>query len=308
MAWMKKFIAWAKTLKPVRVLLHFSDSRGFLLAAGLSYHSIFAVFAGVWVGFATFGLILRQHPALSDAFFGLVSRAVPGLLSSATTTGAIDPRDLLEIQALSWTGAIAAVGLVLTALGWLSSCRDAIRALFSLPAAKGNFLLLKLKDLGLAIGFGAALLVSSALLVLSTRALGFTLSRLGIDEHSPIATVLGGGIGLLLMFVLDTAVLATLYRILSDLQIPLRRLLAGALIGAIGLGVLKLLGGALLGGASHNPLLASFAVIVGLLIWFNLVCQVILLAASWIAVGMADDGLAADRRVAGTGNPVGAAR
>ena len=203
---------------------------------------------------------------------------------------------------------VAAVGLLLTGLGWLSSCRDAIRALFSLPAATGNFLLLKLKDLGLAFGFGVALLVSSALLVLSTRALGFTLSRLGIDEHSPITTLLGGGIGLLLMFLLDTAVLATLYRILSDLQIPLRRLLAGALIGAIGLGVLKLLGGALLGGASHNPLLASFAVIVGLLIWFNLVCQVILLSASWIAVGMADDGLAADRRVAGTGNPVGAAR
>lgn len=308
MAWMKRVIAWAKTLKPVRVMLHFSENRGFLLAAGLSYHSIFAVFAGVWVGFATFGLVLRGHPVLSDAFFSLISGAVPGLFSSATTEGAIDPRDLLETQALSWTGAIAAVGLVFTALGWLSSSRDAIRALFSLPAAKANFLLLKLKDLGLAIGFGVALLASSALLVLSTQALGITLDWLGINEHSLIATLLGRGIGLLLMLALDTAVLATLYRILSDLQIPLRRLLAGAVIGATGLGVLKVLGGVLLGGASHNPLLASFAVIIGLLIWFNLVCEVILLSATWIAVGMTDDGLVADRRVAGTGKPVGAAR
>jgi membrane protein len=61
--------------------------------------------------------------------------------------------------------------------------------------------------------------------------------------------------------------------------------------------VLKVLGSALLGGASRNPLLASFAVIIGLLIWFNLVCQVILLTASWIATGMADDGIIADPEI-----------
>jgi membrane protein len=63
------------------------------------------------------------------------------------------------------------------------------------------------------------------------------------------------------------------------------------LLGALGIGALKVVGGALLGGAGTNPLLASFAVIVGLLIWFNLLCQVMLLAASWIYVGMTDKGL-----------------
>jgi membrane protein len=58
--------------------------------------------------------------------------------------------------------------------------------------------------------------------------------------------------------------------------------------------VLKVLGNALLGGASRNPLLASFAVIIGLLIWFNLISQVILLSASWIAIGVADDGIIVD--------------
>ena len=58
-----------------------------------------------------------------------------------------------------------------------------------------------------------------------------------------------------------------------------------------------MLGSALLGGASNNPLLASFAVIIGLLIWFNFICQVILIAASWIAVGMADRGMVADPKL-----------
>jgi membrane protein len=93
-------------------------------------------------------------------------------------------------------------------------------------------------------------------------------------------------------------VLGVLYRVLSGLKIPLRRLIVGSLLGAIALGVLKVLGGALLGGAGRNPLLASFALIIGLLIWFNLICVVILLGASWIAVGMADAGIAADPKIA----------
>jgi membrane protein len=35
-------------------------------------------------------------------------------------------------------------------------------------------------------------------------------------------------------------------------------------------------------------------VIIGLLIWFNLISQVILLSASWIAIGVADDGIIVD--------------
>ena len=48
--------------------------------------------------------------------------------------------------------------------------------------------------------------------------------------------------------------------------------------------------GATIVGGGGNPLLASFAVILGLLVWFGLVCQVILIAATWISVDMADRG------------------
>jgi uncharacterized BrkB/YihY/UPF0761 family membrane protein len=48
-----------------------------------------------------------------------------------------------------------------------------------------------------------------------------------------------------------------------------------------------------IGGAGSNPLLAGFALIVGLLIWFNLVARIYLLAVAWIAIGMDDAGIAA---------------
>ena len=40
----------------------------------------------------------------------------------------------------------------------------------------------------------------------------------------------------------------------------------------------------LLAGAGRNPILAPFAIIIGLLIWFNLVSQVYLVATSWSAI------------------------
>lgn len=294
----KNAITWVTALRPVRVFIHFSTNRGFLLAAGLSFQSIFAVFAGIWVGFATAGLILRTNLELSNAFFTTLARSVPGLISWDGSEGVIDPSQLMQVEILGWTGAIAAIGLLFTAIGWLSSARDAVRALFNLPGERLNFLLLKLRDLGLAVGFGVALVVSSALSVLSTQALDVSLSWLDINENSVIAIVSGRIVGLALMLALDAVVLGMLYRVLSGLKIPFRRLLVGSLLGAVALGVLKIVGGILLGGAGRNPLLAGFAIIIGLLIWFNLICVVVLLGASWIAVGMKDAGLAADPKIA----------
>ncbi|TPX03106.1 YihY/virulence factor BrkB family protein, partial [Schumannella luteola] len=86
--------------------------------------------------------------------------------------------------------------------------------------------------------------------------------------------------------------------VLAGVHIPLRFLAQGALLGAAALGVLKVLGTALLGGATNNPLLAGFAVIIGLLIWFTLICQVILIAACWVFVSMKDAGVPLDERLA----------
>jgi len=86
--------------------------------------------------------------------------------------------------------------------------------------------------------------------------------------------------------------------VLAGVYIPIRFLAQGALIGSAALGVLKILGTALLGGATNNPLLAGFAVIIGLLIWFTLICQVILIAACWVFVSMKDAGVPLDKRLA----------
>jgi membrane protein len=296
-AWVQRVVEWVMHLKPVRVFLDYGEHRGPLLASGLSNQAIFAVFAAIWVAFSAFGLVLAGNPDLQKALLDLISAAVPGLIDTGDGEGAIDPDDLINTTVLGWTGAIALVGLFFTALGWLASARDAIRLIGDLPGSRMNFFLLKLKDLGLAIGFGALLLVSAALSVFSTQALGGVLEWLGIKDDQ-VATIAARLLSVLLMFILDTVVLGALYRILAGVHIPLRYLAQGALLGALALGVLKILGTALLGGATNNPLLAGFAVIIGLLIWFTLICQVILIAACWVFVSMKDAGVPLDKTLA----------
>lgn len=292
-AWVTPIVEWVMALKPVRVFIEFGEKRGYLLSAGLAYQAIFAVFAALWVGFSIAGLIVSGDVALRTALIDVLAVTVPGLITNGDSPGVIDPNDLLSATIFGWTGAIALIGLFLSALGWMAGARDAIRIMFTLPGPRTNFYLLKLKDVGLALGFGVLLVISAALAVSGTGALAGVLEWLGIRD-STANTIIGRVVTLGVMFVLDTVVLGMLYRVLSGMNISMRRLIPGAVIGAVGLGGLKVLGGALLGGASTNPLLASFAVFVGVMIWFNFVSQVILLAAMWIATGMTDNGIVID--------------
>jgi len=287
-------IAKVMKLKPVRVFQHYSTSGGPLMASGLANQGLFATFAGLWVGFSIIGLVIAGNPDLRASLVDTIANAVPGLIQSSTTDGAIDPDDLLSAGILNWTGAIALVGLLFTAIGFLASAREAVRRIFAVAPDATFFLLLKLKDLGLAVGFGVALIVSTVISTVSTSALGWLLDLTGIGSDSTAGTIGGRIVGLLVALLIDVAVLAALYRVLAGVPIPFRRLIGGALIGGVALGALKLLGGLLLGGASNNPLIASFAIIAGLLIFLNLVCQVILVSAAWISVGMDDAGIAAD--------------
>ncbi|MCJ1705744.1 YihY/virulence factor BrkB family protein [Rathayibacter sp. VKM Ac-2926] len=280
--------------RPVRVMLHYSESGGPLFASGLAFQALFAIFAALFVFFAVFGFVLRDNAALRDSLLQLLTSSVPGLIGDKNSLVSIDT--LLDSTILGWTGVIAAAGLLWTALNFLGSLRQAVRILFSLPGPTVLFVLLKLKDAGLALVFGAVLVVSAALSVFSTSFVDVAFDVLGIGSDSTLGRVTGTVVGLLIMLALDTATLAGSFRILSGIPIPWKNLWVGALMGGIALGALKVLGTQLLGGASRNPLLASFAVLIGLLIWFNLVCQVILIVASWISVGMSDAGISARKR------------
>lgn len=281
---------WVKGLRPVRVFRAYLASGGNLLAAGMSFQAVFAVFAAVWVGFSFFSVYLSGHPAVQEAVIGFINIQIPGFIGKG---GAIDPDALMGSPSLTWTGAAAVLVLLYTAVAWLNYTRTAIHAIFNLPPSTLNVILLKIYDLLIALGYGLVIIVSATASVIATKLIGIVATWAGIAETS---ILLRGSLqvgSVVLILLMDTLVLASMIRLLSGVPIPWKRLFVGSFLGGIVLGAMKIGGTYLLAGTSTNPLLASFAVVIGLLVWFNLACRVYLLSATWIAVGMSDLGIEA---------------
>jgi membrane protein len=282
--------AWVKRLRPVRVFQAYLAAGGNLLAAGMSFQAVFAAFAAVWVGFSFFSAYLSGHPAVREAVIGFINVQIPGFIGQS---GAIDPDALTGGPTLTWTSAVAVVVLLYTAVAWLNYTRTAIRTIFSLPRSNLNVILLKVYDLVIALGFGLVILVSAISSVIASQLIGILATWAGVSESN---TVLRGSLqvaSVILILLVDTFVLASMIRLLSGVPIPWKRLFVGSFLGGIVLGAMKIGGTYLLAGTSTNPLLASFAVVIGLLIWFNLACRVYLLSAAWIALSMSDRGIEA---------------
>src|SRR5690606_14300269 len=77
--------------------------------------------------------------------------------------------------------------------------------------------------------------------------------------------------------------------LLSGQPASARAVWPGALLGGAGLLILQELSSLFVGGATSNPLLASFASLLALLIWLNLSSQVILIACAYIVTGTEEE-------------------
>ena len=288
----KALLARITRSRPVRVFTRFGESGGGILAGGMAYQGVFATFAALWLTFSIAGLWITSNPDLELTLYSFINQSVPGLIDE---DGVIDPSDLADARVFGWSSAIALIGLLATVLGWLSATAHAVRTIFRMPPDKTFIVLVKLRELGLGLMFAVVLVVSALISIARTEALGALFGLFGVSRDSFWFNAAARTVGLVLVLLIDTVTLAALFRVLSRVRIPFRQLVTGSVLGAVGLGVLKILGSTLLAGAGRNPLLAAFAVIIGLMIWFNLTSTLTLLVASWIAVGMDDAGLSPRR-------------
>jgi membrane protein len=277
-------------LFPVRVWRRFLAQNGFILSAGMSYQALFAVFAAVYVVFAVAGIWLTGNEEALDAFATLVNTYAPGLIGPE---GVISEDDLVEVAKASTslfglTGAVALGGLIWTAISWITYTRMAVRSMFGLPKDTRNYVLLKTRDFLAGFAFGAALLVASALSIAAVSVLDWLVGLLGWDLSSTWSEAIVQLGSLIIVFIIDTLALAVMFRFLSGAAMPWRRMWVGSLLGSVGLTTLQVFGGLLVTGAGKNPLLATFAVFIGLLLWFRFASIVILVAAAWIAIEAED--------------------
>ncbi|MFT3798745.1 YihY/virulence factor BrkB family protein [Microbacterium sp.] len=275
----KRIVAWAQTLTPVRAVMRYLDNHGALLADSVTYRTLFGVFAGVLLGFSIAGLWLAGNPQALQALVDAVDSTIPGLVGP---DGLIDLDDATLPAGLSIAGILSLAGLVGAAIGAIASLHVAMRVLCGTASDDVFFVWVMLRNLALAVGVGAALVVSAAVTVLGTAGLGAVADWLGVGSGDPIVSWGSRWLAIFVTFALDAVAIAVLFRALSGVRAPARALWTGSLLGAVALTVLQQLSGLFVGGATHNPLLASFASLIALLLWINLSAQVILIATALI--------------------------
>jgi membrane protein len=297
-----RIIAWALQRKPVRALLLYSEHRGPMLADSITYRLLFAVFAAVLLGFSIAALWLSGNAAAWQALIDAVNSVIPGLVG---TDGLIDPSDITAPAGLSLTGVLSSIGLVGAAIGSVGQVRSALRSLADQPNEDLFIVWALLRNLAVAVGVGVALVVAAGVTFFGTALVDVVGGWFGVPPDHPLSSWGTWLLSALVVFVLDAVVIAVVFRVLSGVRASGRTLWTGALLGGLGLTVLQQLSGLFVGGARANPLLASFAALIALLLWFNLSSQVVLISAAYILTGVEEQ---RDRVPARYGAPTFAAR
>jgi membrane protein len=281
---LKDLLGWWQQTRAARANARFGAAGGGVLTGGIAYAAIFSVFAGLAIGYTVFMAVLGGNDALRQTVLDTIDANLPGLVKTdSEDNGVIEPADLVLSTGVGITGVIAVVVLLVSAISAMAALRTAVRAMFDADSTGVNIVSSKLRELGGFAGIGFAILLSAVLSIATTTAADWALGLLGL-EGSTVGGLVLRGAGILVAFVVDGATFCLIVVVLGAQRPAWRDLRQGALVAAVGLGVVRVLGTSVVAGsANNNAILASFAVIVTLLIWINLIARIVLLAAAWTA-------------------------
>lgn len=278
-AWAQRVYQAAMRTRLGRAWTAYSTANGSLLARGIAFSALFSVFAAVAIGYTALIAVIGSNDRLRDQVLQAADDALPGLIDTGDGGGLLRPQDLVTSTSLSVTGLIALVVLVFSAVSAISALGSGVRAVSGWQAG-ANPVLGKLGELA-----GLASLLLSILLAavvhLGVSAVGGWLLDLVGWSATPVSQAVLRVVALLLVFAVDTVTVLLILTVVSGTGIPWRSALSGAVVGAVGIGVLRQLGTAAVAGSVSNALLVPFAALVTLLLWVNLMTQVVLAAAAW---------------------------
>lgn len=273
----------------VRALLRYTARRGPVLADAVTYRALFSVFAGLLLGFSAAALWLSGDDVAWNAVVDAIDVAVPGLIATSGGEGLVDPADIRAPAGLSITGIVSLVGLVGAALGAIGSLRVAIRSVAGTLHADVVWYRMLLRNVLLALIIACTFVAAAALTFAGGLIVDALTAAIGWPASSAAVQVTGRVVSLIVVLALDAVLVAAAFRMLSGVRASARSLWTGALLGGIALLALQELSGLFVGGARANPLLASFASLLALLLWLNLSIQVVLLAASFITLAAKEE-------------------
>lgn len=256
----------------IRAFGRYQSDAGDRLAASVTYFGFLSFFPLIALAFSAAGFVVDAYPDAQQQLTEQINTFLPGLADKldVTTIG----------QAKVATGLVGLAGLLFAGLGWIDALREAIRTMWHHNVQAGNVVVKKLVDIAVLVGLGLTLLASVVVTGVSSAAMSWFLDLVGL-ENNLVARVVLRIVGIGLAVLVDFAVFVYLFTRLPRLSTPFRRVFKGALLGAVGLEILKVVGSLLVSRTTNNPVYGAFAVVVGLLIWINLVSRYVLFTAAW---------------------------
>ncbi|GLY76767.1 YihY/virulence factor BrkB family protein [Actinoallomurus iriomotensis] len=257
-----------------RAYIRYRDQRGDRMAAALTFYGFLSFFPLVALAFAVTGYIVAISPQARDA----VAKALDQLLPELSHRLPVDQ----IASAKAGASVFALLGLAWSGLGWIGVWRESLRTIWQGAEGEGNPVVNRLRDLGVLCLLGLALLASVILSSAASATTHAVLGWLGLADVTGAGTLLRL-IALSVAVVADGVIFLILFTTLAGTKASWRHLLRGCLFGAVGFEALKIVGALFIAHTMRNPVYASFAVIVGLLVWINLSSRFILFTAAWTA-------------------------
>lgn len=255
-----------------RAYSRYGDRQGNRLAAAVTYYAFLSLFPLVTLAAALVAAALDESDV--KRMQNKLAEQIPGIA------------DKLDLDALvrnaGAVGVIGGVLLLMSGTGWVDATRSSIRALWDVEEEPGNVVTRKVADVGVLIGLGLALVLSVGASACGTIVIRRVSDSIGL-EHAPVGRVLLQ----IAAFVIavGASVVLFLYLLVGMPRLTMSRRVAvgGALIGAIGFELLKLLASGYFAGVAGKSMYGAFAVPVALLLWIYFVVRLLLFCASWTA-------------------------
>ncbi|CAG7600947.1 YihY/virulence factor BrkB family protein [Actinacidiphila bryophytorum] len=255
-----------------RAFAHMQDVHWTRLAAAMTFTSFLALFPLITVAAAIGAALLSQSQL--DRLENKLTEQIPGIADQIDISGLVDNAGTV--------GLIASAVLLVTGIGWVSSLRDCLRAVWGKDKSDKNVVVTKLEDAGILFGLGIAVLVSLGASGFATTAVNWTADRIGLSEHSS-GRVLLTVVGYLLAVAADFLILLYLLTLMPGVDPPRQPVILAALIGAVGLEILKVALASYLQRVAGRNIYGAFGTPVALLLWFNFMAKLLLYCAAWTA-------------------------
>lgn len=267
----------------IRTVERFGKDNGNQLAAAITLPAFLSFFPLVALALSIAGFVAHYDAGAEAQITRSLSDFFPGLIGKGK--GQIDVASIADQRAA--TGVVGLIGLLLGGLGWVDAMRSSLRQAWHQPQLQRNVVVTKGLDVLALAGVGLAILVSLVATSAATSAADV------VVDHTPIPGGSGTEVVLRILAVGlavggDVLLFGFLFLRLPEPGGAFRQILDGAVFGAVGFEILKSVGSIYIAHTTHNPLYASFAVVIGLLVWTNLVARLFLFASMWVVTAPYD--------------------